>query len=135
MAERIAVVALMVVIGAALGGCAGPQWGQKPGKVFERAVRDNRPVLTYYSTATCKWSARMERKVFSDPVIVERLDQFVLLRRDFVMWKSEAKNMGIGGTPGFVVRRPSGTMMGAPAVGYMGAAEFRAFLAVALLQR
>ncbi len=135
LVERIAAVAMIIATGAAVGGCGGPQWSQKSGKAFERAARNNRPVLTYYNTAVCKYSARMEREVFSDPEILERLDQFELLRRDYVVWKSEAKKLGIGGTPGFVVRRPSGTVMGAPAVGYMSAAEFRAFLAAALLQR
>lgn len=77
----------------------------------------------------------MDRIVFSDPKVLERLARFELLRRDLVIWGQEAKRFGITGTPGFVVRRPNGTVMGSPAVGYMGPAEFRAFLAASLLQR
>ena len=116
-------------------GCAGPQWNMDATRAARLAARENRPVLVYYRSGVCRFCARMEREVFTNPEVLERLDDFVLLRRDFGLWREEAKNFGVTGTPGFVARRPNGTRIGAPVVGHMSAAEFRAFLAAARLQK
>ena len=116
-------------------GCAGLTWEYDPGFAFKKAAETDRMVLVYYRTAVCQYSAKMEREVFTDPKVRERLDEFVLLQRDFAVWRAEAERLGITGTPGFVVHRVNGTVACPPAVGEMSAAEFRAFLAAARLQR
>jgi hypothetical protein len=92
-------------------------------------------VLVYYRTAVCPYSAKMERDVFTDPEVRERLGEFVLLQRDYAIWRGEAERLGITGTPGFVTHRANGAVACPPAVGEMSAAEFRAFLAAAKLQK
>ena len=118
-----------------LTGCTGPQWGLDVGSAFRRARETDRLVLVYFRSAVCRYCAAMEREVFTDPQVRQRLDEFVLLQRDFGFWQHEAKRYGVTGTPGFVVHRPNGTVVGPPAVGQMSPAEFRAFLAAAKLQR
>ena len=118
-----------------LTGCAGPQWGFDVGASFRRARETDRLVLVYFRSGVCRFCAQMDREVFTDPQVRKRLDEFILLQRDFGLWQAEAKRYGVSGTPGFVVHRPNGSVVGPPAVGAMSPAEFRAFLAAAKLQR
>lgn len=131
--ECVAVLSLSGLWAAC--GCAGPTWEYDPGLAFKHATETDRMVLVYYRTAVCPYSAKMEREVFTEPEVRERLDEFVLLQRDYAIWRAEAERLGITGTPGFVVHRANGAVACPPAVGEMSAAEFRAFLAAAKLQK
>jgi thioredoxin-related protein len=126
---------LLVATCLALAGCAGPRWSFSRDAAFKQAAEHDQLVLVYYRTAVCPYSAKMDRRVFTDPQVRERLADFCLLQRDYAIWRKEAENLGITGTPGFVIYRPNGSVVGTPAVGEMSAAEFRAFLAAAKLQR
>jgi len=118
-----------------LSGCGGPRWLFDAGSAYRRARETDRPVLVYYRSGMCQYCAKMDREVFTDARVRGRLDEFVLLQRDFGTFQFEARRLGITGTPGFVVHRPNGSVVGPPAVGQMSPAEFRAFLAAAKLQR
>ena len=126
---------LVALSWAALLGCAGPQWEYDSGRAFRRAQRDNRLVLIEYFSGVCRYSIQMDREVFTDPKVRGRLVDFVCLRQDFGLNQVRAKQLGITGTPGFVVCRPNGTVIGTPQIGFMDVAEFRAFLASSRLQR
>ncbi len=116
-------------------GCASPKWEYDPAQAFRQAQRTNRLVLVHYSSLFCQYCAKMDREVFTDADVRTRLRDFVLLRKDYPSLVVEAERIGITGTPGFVVYRPDTTAVGQPQIGYMDAAEFRAFLAAVKLQR
>jgi thiol:disulfide interchange protein len=118
-----------------LAGCGGPQWIHDPSYAFRQAAQRDDMVLVYYRAGVCEHCTKMDRDVFTDSEVLAQLRGFVLLQRDYTMWGSEAAKLGINGTPGFVVHRANGTVVGSPAVGEMSSAEFRAFLAAARLQK
>lgn len=116
-------------------GCAGPMWEYDPAQAFRQAQRANKLVLVQYSSLFCQYCAKMDSEVFTDPDVRTRLRDFVLLRKDYPSLIVEAQRIGVTGTPGFVVYRPDTTPVGQPQIGFMDAAEFRAFLAAVKLQR
>jgi hypothetical protein len=81
-------------------------------EAFARAEQEDRPLFLSLSTTWCHWCATMDETTFSDPIIIEKLnEEFVPVRVDADERPDLYARYGMGGWPSFAVLTPEGELM------------------------
>ncbi len=129
-------VMLAGVTGAvtALTGCSGPRWRSDFERAARTAAEQDRLLLVEFSSLACRHCAKMDAEVFTDPNVLEAMEDLICVRLDSVLNSKLASERGVVATPTFFVLRPDGSEITSTA-GAMSAREFILFLARARIHR
>ncbi len=96
---------------AALAGHAG--WAPSVDEALKLGKAQNKPILIEFTSPYCGPCAKMEREVFTQPVIKQRMDQFVKAKANVMepAMKALLKKHGFHQLPSFLYLRPTGTVV------------------------
>jgi len=102
-------------------------WPEDLDAARQAAARDHRPLLVQFSTAGCRYCAKMEREVLSRRDVIDQLTAFELVRLDAWDHEELSARLGVEAVPTFVVLDPQEQAL-ARIEGFHPADEFKEFL-------
>lgn len=117
--------AVLLAIGTA--GCSSVPWQRSLESGLTKAAQQQRPALVMFDAAFNQDCREMDREVFSDATVREKLDCFVPIRLDYYWNRKLANEMGVEVLPSFFVFRCDRSIAGSHA-GKMNAEQFSFFL-------
>jgi len=119
--------ALLVAASTPLvAGCSSVRWGYDFEEGMRKAAQERRrAIVQFYSlNRACH---EMDREVFTEAEVQERMQEFVPIRLDYHLNRRLAEQFGVQVVPSFIVFRPDGQPAGSHA-GKMDADKFKFFL-------
>jgi hypothetical protein len=102
-------VALLAVVLATAGGCAGVRWDFDYAQAQRESQRQNRPVLLYFWDWLSIDRSRMDSEVWSDPRVIAETRRVIVVPLEQGWFPDMVKKYQVESAPTLILLSPQGT--------------------------
>lgn len=121
--KKFAIIALVLLGGAAVATAAQISFAETPAQAFETAQAKNQPVLITFYADWCGWCKKLDTVTYRNDSVVALADEIVFVKVNAEKDTATAHKYGVAGFPTVVMTKPDGSEIDR-IYGYAGPKEF-----------